>query len=256
MVEDKVKQHFLCNFGIRIENKDRSISLPLCSKCCIKITWIQNYLSLCRLLYKEMTVWHLFLHFALYEPIFFHLPHPFQTTSTFSEIIVGRYLWIFYLISNSGIATLTPWDFFAPPYQWQFHVFLPSQTLLGFPFMNTAFSLLSFRLCSRACFIHVPNTVIPVWVITSVTWLQPCPSTPLQVQQVTNYPCLKAGMIPASHEMYYLWLNQKETVRTMQLSFSECAGTGHAMENKKPGRWSELGKDMMHSLKKKIIMQA
>lgn len=27
-----------------------------------------------------------------------------------------------------------------------------------------------------------------------------------------------------------------------------------AMENKKPGRWSELGKDMMHSLKKIIIM--
>lgn len=60
--------------------------------------------------------------------------------------------------------------------------------------------------------------------------------------------CLKEGMIPASHKMYYLWLNQKETVRTMKLSFSERADTVPAMENKKPGRWSELGKDMMLSL--------
>lgn len=182
---------------------------------------------------------------------FFGFSDPFQITSTLYEMIVGRYVRIFYLISNSGTAALTLWDFFAPPYELQFPVLLPSQILLYFPCMETVFSLLSFQMCSYVCFIHAPNTVIPVWVLTLVTSLQPCPSTPLQVQQVTNYLCLKAGMIPASHKMYYLWLNQKEALRTMQLSFSELTDTVLGMENEKPERWSELGKDMMHSLKKK-----
>lgn len=54
----------------------------------------------------------------------------------------------FSLISNAGIATLTPWDFFTPPYQWQFHALLPRQILLRLhlPCIYTTFSPPSFQL--------------------------------------------------------------------------------------------------------------
>lgn len=56
MVEDNIKQHFLCNFGVRIKKKGQSNSLHLSSKHYKKISQIRDYVSLCQLLYKEMTV--------------------------------------------------------------------------------------------------------------------------------------------------------------------------------------------------------
>lgn len=94
------------------------------------------------------------------QSCFFGISDPFQTS--FLLLMVDRYIWRFFsLMSNSGITTLTPWDFFTHPYQGQLHALL-SKILLHLPGTDTTFSPLSFQfhgqLGSHAWFLHVPNS--------------------------------------------------------------------------------------------------